>query len=312
MTAKTKVRKPRTSELTTRAAISIVNRIKDLHKNCYFWDFKGINFARNPDTKIYEPISNRSDHNGENKGHKTSEWFEMVLKISNWVISIVTLAVVGTYTYYAGGQLREMIAATQASQSAASTAACALEENKRQFQDTLTEIQKQTLAQQKAANASLSASRTASDQQQMMAEQYDPFSFVQKVELVRKPNQGEIGIEFQLVNGGGSIAKGTMEYGEGNISAASKDVDIINAIREMQDVHPQPLILEPKTPETFEIDIPGWREARIQNLDLYGWRRFSYYSSFSKKIVSRCIFARGSKHTIRYGFCDPPPASNTH
>jgi hypothetical protein len=48
-----------------------------------------------------------------------------------------------------------------------------------------------------------------------------------------------------------------MEYGEGNISAASKDVDIINAIREMQDVHPQPLILEPKTPETFEIDIPG-------------------------------------------------------
>lgn len=91
-------------------------------------------------------------------------WFDVALNITGWIISLATLLVIGFYTYYAARQWHEMKRAADASATAANTAACALDESRRQFKDTLDQIKAQTTAQQGAANAAKSAADTAAGQ----------------------------------------------------------------------------------------------------------------------------------------------------
>jgi|GEM_PF-3807286 len=143
----------------------------------YFWDFRGHDFVKPPDAKIYEPMPGRPNDDRQTNSPKPisiaikRDFFEWVMLISGWCISVLTLGIIGVYTYYAGGQWEEMRKATKASTEAANTAACALSENQRQFQKTIMEMGEQTKIQgraatatQGAANAATSAATTAATQ----------------------------------------------------------------------------------------------------------------------------------------------------
>lgn len=136
----------------------------------YFWDYRGYDFKRSK-RGIYEPVGYRPGHDAAYRSTQgsvpisiTKSWFDLALAVSGWLISLATLTVVGLYTFYAGGQWLEMRKATRANTEASQTAACALEESKQQFRDTLGQMQSQTTAQQTAATASQHAAASTSQQ----------------------------------------------------------------------------------------------------------------------------------------------------
>jgi hypothetical protein len=80
---------------------------------------------------------------------------------------VVCTAFVGGINYYqahvANNGVQAAKKSADAAEKAATTAASALDENRQQFRDTLTQIKEQTTAQQTAANASIAAAKTARD-----------------------------------------------------------------------------------------------------------------------------------------------------
>src|SRR5271157_701338 len=86
--------------------------------------FEGYVFSRDSKSGIYKPISNAP--NDKSSDYQISpilplgvrvrrDWLEWVIAVCGWLISLITLVVVGTYTYYAYGQWQEMKKAAQAS-----------------------------------------------------------------------------------------------------------------------------------------------------------------------------------------------------
>ena len=130
----------------------------------HFWGFWGYDFIKRSDGKIYEPVTERPRDHGQNNTPSPAatikikrDFFEWVMAISGWVVSVLTLGIIGVYTYYAGGQWEEMKKAAKASTDASQTAICALEENKRQFQSTLDQMKDQTKAQFASVNTAKEA-----------------------------------------------------------------------------------------------------------------------------------------------------------
>jgi hypothetical protein len=100
---------------------------------------------------IYKPKTYQSE-NKSSEQTKNSNQFRVTT-----AISALTLLAVTIYAYYAALQWCEMKKAADASAKASQTAACALEENRRQFKDTLIQMQGQTTAQNDSASASWAA-----------------------------------------------------------------------------------------------------------------------------------------------------------
>lgn len=91
----------------------------------YFWQFRGIDFVRRSKSCIYEPIptgSQQEKHTGPEPKvplvlvRNEKSWFEVSIAFAGWLISLATLGVIGIYTYFAGGQWEQMIAAGQQTQ----------------------------------------------------------------------------------------------------------------------------------------------------------------------------------------------------
>jgi hypothetical protein len=104
--------------------------------------FEGRIFHLDPVSKIYTTESSTKDQNRTEENYRVSpvlplgvfikrDWFAFIV---NLIISIGTFIIIATYTYYAGGQWTEMRKAANASVDASRTAACALVENREQFQ----------------------------------------------------------------------------------------------------------------------------------------------------------------------------------
>jgi len=136
----------------------------------YFWGFQGHDFIKHPGGKIYEPIADRpKDKRNDDSPYPLAirvkrDFFDLAVIVCGWLISLVTLCVIGAYTYAAYGQWEEMRKATNAATDASQTAACALSENRWQFDNTLRQMQGQTSAQQEAANASRESARAMGGQ----------------------------------------------------------------------------------------------------------------------------------------------------
>jgi hypothetical protein len=96
----------------------------------------------------------------ENRAYRNLELTMQVLLVAGtWAAFIAAII----YATVALGQWREMIRAADASAGAANTAVKALEENKRQFDETLIQMQAQTAEQDRTAGAAEGAANTARD-----------------------------------------------------------------------------------------------------------------------------------------------------
>jgi len=133
--------------------------------------FGGTTFIFNSERNIYEPLTQRENHDGKKSSYEISPVFPIGVKIRRdffdvaaWLVALATFVVVATYTYYARGQWEEMRRAANASMEASQTAACALDENRRQFRDTLVQMQGQTDAQKGSASASWAAAEAMKGQ----------------------------------------------------------------------------------------------------------------------------------------------------
>lgn len=135
----------------------------------YSWGFRGRDFIKRPNSKVYEPIRYRPNEqcNTDSPAPTTisvkRDFLELACMVAVWAISLVTLLILGLYTYYTGGQWHELIKATNASTLASQTAACALTENERQFDLMFGQIKKQTGAQVTSGSAAKNAAETAKD-----------------------------------------------------------------------------------------------------------------------------------------------------
>src|SRR5207244_4799825 len=122
------------------------NNNQDQVKHNPFW-LDGHTFVYDPISKVYKAESERQNEQGREEGYRVSpvvpigvvvkrDWLAFITSL---LIGLGTFIVVARYTYYAGGQWDEMRKATVASTKASETAASALDENKRQFQETIAE-----------------------------------------------------------------------------------------------------------------------------------------------------------------------------
>jgi hypothetical protein len=121
----------------------------------YFWGFQGVDYVKPPEGLIYEPMANRTNNQSDQKDDVAIKIRRDGFDFAGWVISLVTLLVVGVYTYYAGGQWQEMIKATHAAKDAASISALALQSSQDEFLSTLQQMQAQTGAQVQSAQATI-------------------------------------------------------------------------------------------------------------------------------------------------------------
>lgn len=215
------------------------------------------------------------------------------------------------YTIVAYNQWHEMIKATKASTDAAHTAACALDENRRQFKDTLTEIQKQTVAQQNASTASWLSAQTAKKQSQLIAQQmeqterqvsaklvFQNFTVEKKFAVENSPEQ--VTVSFDVVNVGGSAAT---EIGIGEGGGELKDTI---AARSQQQVSPDPsgFSLDKGQSHHFTQDATGWRAHH----GIWGsWLGLAYVNVLQKTDCT-CALVVGHKYTLRLHDCSYAPA----
>jgi hypothetical protein len=130
----------------------------------YFWGLWGRDFIKRPGRKIYEPIPDRPKDDRQHDSPNPfpvrirRDFLDLAMVLSGWVISVLTLGIIGVYTYYAGGQWIEMRRAANASAQASCTATQALRDSEYSSIQTLYQMQAQTDAQQTAANAALESS----------------------------------------------------------------------------------------------------------------------------------------------------------
>lgn len=244
----------------------------------------------------------------------------------NWqraktIAEILGIAAAIYYGYIATRQWKEMISARHqneraviAAQRAADTAASALQENKRQFKDTLTEIQKQTKAQKDAAGASLIAAQTAEKQRELMQQQIDmtlrqaaAHLGIQDFTVDIPPGwKGTTTVTFNLVNVGGSAATEIRQDGySGVYHRLEEAIAATSGKTEPDPIQGFPLDKGEKKP--FKVDASGWYDIRNSRTggDWYDWMRFTYVDIFGRT-DSICILMLGGKHGIRRSDCAPP------
>jgi hypothetical protein len=113
--------------------------------------------SSHPTNEINVRLDGHLNSPGQSRERPLGSWQDSIANLISGVallVSACTLFGLILTARIAYQQWQEMKRATEASTAAANTAACALDENRRQFTNTLRQMQGQTIAQQNAANAS--------------------------------------------------------------------------------------------------------------------------------------------------------------
>jgi len=276
--------------------------------------FDGFSFVWHSDKGIYTPVSGEENDASPRKKNIESPVFPIrvrrdIYDVVGGIIALATMIVIGMYTYYAGGQWNEMIKATKAATKSADVATCALNENKRQFTQMFGEMQRQTGAQSRAADAAEQQFQANMRQLDMARQQASPHLYTSDTAYIRNGDGQLAGVKFDVANGG-SITEVTEEEGAGQVPY-SEEAQLADAISKQTQPHPTIFTLDKGASRSIEIMMPDWIQVRNTGRDAFAWRRFSYTDSEGKR-KSLCFLFVGSKHGIFPRSCDPQPAKKTH
>ena len=241
-------------------------------------------------------------------------WFTGMLVLISSISGVISIwqATIAQRSANAAG------ASAEAAKSAAQTAAYALGENKRQFQDTLGEMRKQTRVQQKAASASLIGTTTAKKQLELALQQSRDAEKQVSANLVIEHFDvdylgdyyaGKAKVSFVVKNVGNSAAIEIAERGHpGTYNRGRSKEETFAETAQMGEVDPGGFALDKGESKTFQMDVPNWIQVRNQKVDWYEWKRFTFRNVFAKT-DSVCILVVGSKYGLHKESCLPvvPP-----
>jgi hypothetical protein len=247
--------------------------------------------------------------------NKSRKQEKHLLDYATFLMEFLAFVVLCTYAAYTIKIYGANQQAAEASTKASQTAACALVESKRQFQDTLREMRSQTGIQKTAAAASLLGAKTSAKQVDLAAQQMEQAKrtnsarlIVQNfmVEIQPVPHQDNAKVLFDVVNVGNSEATEIAEYG-GPRTVEYRD-DYFAETAQVGKVDPAGYSLAAKEPRHFEISAAGWASAQSARKQWFTWKRLTFLNIYGE-MDSICILITGSKHGLDPRTCwqEPPP-----